>query len=56
MVWETPIELGGNPLLDYSLFWDAGQGGIFSTIQSGLTVKEYTLSGLTTGTTYAIKV
>lgn len=54
--WYAPVETGGNPLLDYSLFWDAGLGGAFSTIQSGLTVTEYTMTGLTTGTTYRFKV
>lgn len=49
--WSPGLVTGGSPVIDYTLSYDQGTGS-FVVFISGITSQTYTVTGLTSGTTY----
>lgn len=47
MTWDPPTFDGGSVLIDYRIWYDNASGTTFTELVSGLTVSEYTATGLT---------
>ena len=57
IAWTAPSDIGGTPITDYQVLWDAGLGGAFVSLGSSLNTLEFTPSyTLVTGYTYKFKV
>jgi hypothetical protein len=55
--WTAPTDNGGTPILDYTVMWDQGLGGVFVTLGSSQGQTNYqTGQPLVTGTTYRFQV
>lgn len=53
--WDDGAFNGGNPVLDYRITYEQGDG-IYSVLQAGLEEQSYILSGVVTGVTYSFRV
>jgi len=49
--WTAPADNGGDPLDDYKVFWDAGDGGSYVLLGSSSNQLEYTVAA-TSGKLY----
>lgn len=58
VVWRQPTDVGGCPIIDYTLMIDDGAGGNFTQYNSTLldSVFKVAVSGLTRTLTYRFKV
>ena len=56
LTWVAPVFDGGSELLDFRLYTDNASGSVFTVLEETLTATEYTVTGLTQGTTYQFKV
>jgi titin len=54
-MWTEGAQNGGTPVLDYTLQYDQGTS-TWITYQSGITVTQITVTGLTQGVTYKFKI
>ena len=55
ITWDAPASDGGASITDYEVSYTP-DGGTETVAQTGSTGTSYTLTGLTTGTTYSVKV
>jgi hypothetical protein len=55
LTWAKGVNNGGGVIYDYTVFYKE-QGGVYSTLESGVLTKYYTATGLTSGVTYVFKV
>ena len=54
--WTAPANNGGQPLIDYAVYWDQGTGS-FVELETSITATSYTKStGIGSGSTYQFKV
>jgi hypothetical protein len=53
-MWADAVEDGGTPILDYTVSWV--YNGAYEILQSSLTDRFITKTGLTTGESYQFKV
>ena len=57
VIWDAPASTGGSPITDYVVKYSSNSGAKFTTfVRSASTVLSVTITGLTNGTPYVIKV
>ena len=56
-MWQKGISNGGETIIDYEVWWDAGAGDQnYVKLAQNVLLKEYTATGLSAGVVYSFKV
>jgi hypothetical protein len=56
LTWLDGNSNGGSPVIDYQTTYDKATGTTFEILQSNILERQFTVEGLTRGSTYKFKV